>query len=164
MFWFFGHESCGILALWSGIKPISPALKGEDLTSGLPGKSQEFNLSDTSRCSLEYGRVAIPPPHPRLSPVLPIRLGGVQWSVVPYISCSVLSASSLLPIFCHQNFLKEHHSIIGDPSRCLGALTGNVLPESATNQWCYSWSIDAITATYGGKMKAVSLKIEQDCD
>ena len=40
MFWgFFGHKTCGILALWPGIKPAPPALEGEVLTTGPPGKS-----------------------------------------------------------------------------------------------------------------------------
>ena len=39
MFWFFGHEACGILAPQPGIKPASPALEGEVLTTGPPGKS-----------------------------------------------------------------------------------------------------------------------------
>ena len=29
MFWFFGHEACGILAPWPEIKLASPALEGE---------------------------------------------------------------------------------------------------------------------------------------
>ena len=29
MFWFFGHEACGISVLWPGIEPTSPALEGE---------------------------------------------------------------------------------------------------------------------------------------
>ena len=40
MFWFFGPEACGILAPRPGIKPAPPALEGEVLTTGLPGKSQ----------------------------------------------------------------------------------------------------------------------------
>ena len=39
MFWFFGHEACGILAPQPGIEPAPPALEGEVLTTGLPGKS-----------------------------------------------------------------------------------------------------------------------------
>ena len=39
MFQFFGHEASGILAPWPGIEPIPPALEGEILTTGLPGKS-----------------------------------------------------------------------------------------------------------------------------
>ena len=39
MFWFFGHEACGILAPWAGHEPTPPALEGEVLTTGLPGKS-----------------------------------------------------------------------------------------------------------------------------
>ena len=39
MFWFFGHEACGILAPWTGIEPAPPALEGEVLTTGPPGKS-----------------------------------------------------------------------------------------------------------------------------
>ena len=40
VFWFFGHEACGILAPQPGIKPTPPALEGEVLTTGLPRKSQ----------------------------------------------------------------------------------------------------------------------------
>ena len=32
MFWFFGYEACGILALWPGIEPTPPAFEGEVLT------------------------------------------------------------------------------------------------------------------------------------
>ena len=38
MFWFFGYEACGILAPQTGIEPIPPALEGEVLTTGPPGK------------------------------------------------------------------------------------------------------------------------------
>ena len=44
MFWFFGHEACGILAPRPGIEPVPSALEGEVLTTGLPGKSRmHFN-------------------------------------------------------------------------------------------------------------------------
>ena len=39
MFWFFGPKACGILAPRPGIKPAPPALEGEVLTTGLPGRS-----------------------------------------------------------------------------------------------------------------------------
>ena len=39
MFWFFGNEAGGILASGPGIEPAPPALEGEVLTTGLPGKS-----------------------------------------------------------------------------------------------------------------------------
>ena len=42
MFWFFGRETCEILAPWPGIKPSPPALEGEVLTTGPPGKSPLF--------------------------------------------------------------------------------------------------------------------------
>ena len=35
---FLGHEASGMLAPWPGIKPTSPALEGELLTTGPPGK------------------------------------------------------------------------------------------------------------------------------
>ena len=38
MFWCFGREACGILVPWPGIEPTPPALEGEVLTTGLPGK------------------------------------------------------------------------------------------------------------------------------
>ena len=41
MFWgvFFGHKACGILDPQPGMEPPSPALEGEVLTTGPPGKS-----------------------------------------------------------------------------------------------------------------------------
>ena len=39
MFWVFGLEACGILAPRPGIEPSPPALEGEVLTTGPPGKS-----------------------------------------------------------------------------------------------------------------------------
>ena len=39
MFWFFGHEACGMLAPQPGIKLAPPALEGEAVTTVLPGKS-----------------------------------------------------------------------------------------------------------------------------
>ena len=39
LFWFFGSEAYGILALQPGIKPASSALEDEVLTTGPPGKS-----------------------------------------------------------------------------------------------------------------------------
>ena len=38
MFWFFGHKACGTLVL-PRESPTLPALEGEVLTPGLPGKS-----------------------------------------------------------------------------------------------------------------------------
>ena len=40
MFWFFGQEAQGILDPHPGVEPALPALKGEVLTTGLPGKFQ----------------------------------------------------------------------------------------------------------------------------
>ena len=42
---FFLAEACGILASWPGIKPTPPALEGEILTIGLPGKSPSVYFS-----------------------------------------------------------------------------------------------------------------------
>ena len=42
MFWFFGHEACGILAPQPGIESVPPALESEVLTTGLPGKSPPY--------------------------------------------------------------------------------------------------------------------------
>ena len=39
MFCFFGHEAYSILAPQPGIEPTPPALEGEVLTTGRPGKS-----------------------------------------------------------------------------------------------------------------------------
>ena len=41
MFWFFGPEARGILPPRLGIEPTPPALEGEVLTTGPPGKSQK---------------------------------------------------------------------------------------------------------------------------
>ena len=39
LFWFFGHEACGIIAPRPGIEPAPSALEGEVLITGPPGKS-----------------------------------------------------------------------------------------------------------------------------
>lgn len=44
LFFFFGWQACGILALWSGTEPSLPALKGEVVTSGPPGRFLEASL------------------------------------------------------------------------------------------------------------------------
>ena len=38
---YFGHEACGMLSPWPGIKPASPVLEGEVLTTSPQGESQE---------------------------------------------------------------------------------------------------------------------------
>ena len=45
MFWFFGHEACGIPAPHPGIKPVPPALAGQVLMTGPPEKSLEWAYS-----------------------------------------------------------------------------------------------------------------------
>ena len=44
-FGFFGPEACGILAPRPGIEPTVPALEGEVLTTGPPGKSPGSDLT-----------------------------------------------------------------------------------------------------------------------
>ena len=39
MFWFFGHEACGILALQTELEPTPPALEGRVPSTGPSGKS-----------------------------------------------------------------------------------------------------------------------------
>ena len=39
VFFFFSHEVCRILAPQPGIEPSTPALEGEVLSTGPPGKS-----------------------------------------------------------------------------------------------------------------------------
>ena len=38
MFWFFGHNACGILVPWPGMETSPQSLNGEVLTIGPPGK------------------------------------------------------------------------------------------------------------------------------
>ena len=57
MFCFLGPEAWGTLAAKPGIKPIPPALEGEVLTTGLPGKSLSC---DTLTSSGEILRTAKP--------------------------------------------------------------------------------------------------------
>ena len=40
--WFFAREACGILVPRPGIEPTAPALEGEVLTTGPPGKSEAW--------------------------------------------------------------------------------------------------------------------------
>ena len=46
MFWFFGHEACGILALQPGIKPAPPTLEGEVSTTAPQGKSRVVGIKE----------------------------------------------------------------------------------------------------------------------
>ena len=43
-FFFFGRKACGILAPQPGIEPATPALEGDVLTTGPPGKSRDYLL------------------------------------------------------------------------------------------------------------------------
>ena len=45
LFFFLGQEAYGILIPQPGIKPTPPALEGEGLTPGSPGKSLKFNFN-----------------------------------------------------------------------------------------------------------------------
>ena len=38
VFWFLGHEACGVLAPWPGIETSPPTLEGEVLATGLQEK------------------------------------------------------------------------------------------------------------------------------
>ena len=53
MFWFFGHEACGIIVPQPGIEPVPPALEGKVLTTGLLEKSQELQVLAPIRQSLK---------------------------------------------------------------------------------------------------------------
>ena len=52
MFWFFGHEAHGVLAPRPHIEPTPPALEGEVLNTGQPGKSQSCPKSHANQSSL----------------------------------------------------------------------------------------------------------------
>ena len=56
MCWFFGCESCGILAAWPRMEPTPPALEGEVLTTGAPGKSQMVLIYRAWDVKLRIGR------------------------------------------------------------------------------------------------------------
>ena len=56
LFWFFGPKACGVLAPWPGIEPTHPALEGEILTTGPPGKSSHVSLHAGGRGGLGYRR------------------------------------------------------------------------------------------------------------
>ena len=43
MFWYFGHEACGILAPQIGIESAPPALEGKVLNIGLQGSPPILN-------------------------------------------------------------------------------------------------------------------------
>ena len=58
MFWFLGHEACGILASCPGIKPAPPALEGEVLTTEPPGKSPRSCIVEIE--FLSYIRLRMP--------------------------------------------------------------------------------------------------------
>ena len=37
-----GHKTCGILASWPGIRPATPALEGQVVTTGLPQEEEDL--------------------------------------------------------------------------------------------------------------------------
>ena len=53
MFWVFGCEACGILAPKPQIEHIPPALEGEGLTTGPPGKSLHSFITNLTILSLD---------------------------------------------------------------------------------------------------------------
>ena len=40
MFWFFDHKSGRVLTPWPGVESPTPALEGEAVATGPPGKSE----------------------------------------------------------------------------------------------------------------------------
>ena len=50
MFCFFDPKACGTLAPQPGIEPTTPAVEGEVLTTGLPGKSLRTKTSKSQSC------------------------------------------------------------------------------------------------------------------
>ena len=44
LFWFSGHEACGILASWPETEPEPPALEGEVSTTALPGRAHNVHF------------------------------------------------------------------------------------------------------------------------
>ena len=82
MFWFFGPEEYGILAARSGIKSACPALVGEVLTTGLPGKP-----SKDLYAPVHWTKQS--PPHPQLpvlAPLLSPHLGPWPPAALPEMS------------------------------------------------------------------------------
>ena len=53
MFWFFGHEACGIFAPQPGIEPAPAALEGKVLTTGPSGKCLFYILSNEMNILVE---------------------------------------------------------------------------------------------------------------
>ena len=53
MFWFFGHEACGIFAPQPGIEPALIALEGKVLTTGPSGKCLFYILSNEMNILVE---------------------------------------------------------------------------------------------------------------
>ena len=62
MFWFFSHEACGVLAPRPGVEPTRPALEGEVLTTGPPGKSLHgyWLIKRAEHCHVKSGNGFFP--------------------------------------------------------------------------------------------------------
>ena len=60
LFWFFGHEACGILAPQPGTDPAPPALEGEVPTTGPPGKSRPHFVLKQNLAWLSQGEADKP--------------------------------------------------------------------------------------------------------
>ena len=53
MFWFFGHESCGIIVPSTGKDPATLSLEAEVPTMGLAGKSLNFIFQESKNIKVE---------------------------------------------------------------------------------------------------------------
>ena len=100
MFWFFGHEACGILATPPGMEPTPPALEVKVLTTELSGKSLPYIFICclvTQSCSTQ-STAATRLPCPSPSPGVGSNSCPLSWWCHPTISPSVA------PFSCLQSF------------------------------------------------------------
>ena len=120
MFWFFGHEACGILAPRPGIEPVPPAFEGEVLTTGLPGKSlATFNICSSDRLKLcvrrnrervHFAHCCIPSTQHIVWHLLGTQKIYSEWNFFPYFQTMVQLLGALTG--CVQHVCATQESII----------------------------------------------------
>ena len=136
MFWFFGHEACGILAPQPGTELARPALEGEVLTIGPPGKSEILqilkNWTQSSRLSRKWS----------LAPNAGLYWPGQVWfSFLSLLTVLCLFLPLHLPKYFeipHCSYLRNKDNVFLTPILLLQCLTYTKysINISVLNEWC----------------------------
>ena len=116
MLWIFGPEACEILAPWPRIEPALPALEGEVLTTGPPGKSQMFAV--LSHCFGVFGSK-----------------NELTWWLVPRLPCRLWALWGWGPCPSWWQFYSQPCPVLGTQRKGFWQMSGNSVRRSSAVMW-----------------------------